>query len=265
MVDINENVRLGPMTTLGVGGPSRYFARAETEQAIEECFRFADEKQIQVFVLGGGSNVLISDHGFPGLVIQPMLEGVKITPEGIVTSGAGEDWDRLVEMAVSNSLAGLECMSGIPGLVGGTPVQNVGAYGQEVSETIVKVRCFDREKREFIELNNAGCEFSYRRSIFNSTARDRYIVTSVTFRLVPGGKPKVVYKDLIEYFRAEEPSLREVRNAVIWIRRAKSMVIDPVDPNSKSAGSFFKNPIVSRETFEDIARSESSTSKRMSG
>jgi UDP-N-acetylmuramate dehydrogenase len=150
-------------------------------------------------------------------------------------------------------MAGIECLSGIPGLVGGTPVQNVGAYGQEVSESIVSVRCFDRTKNRMVELSNAECAFTYRTSIFNTTDRERYVVLAVTYRLVQDGEPKVVYKELVDLFLGRKPSIRETREAVLEIRRAKSMVIDPADPNSLSAGSFFKNPVVSNERYEEIS------------
>lgn len=171
----------------------------------------------------------------------------------LVIAAAGEEWDEFVAYCVENKLAGVECLSGIPGFVGGTPVQNVGAYGQEVSETIVSVRCFDRSSGKFVDLTNDECGFEYRKSIFNSSERERYIVLAVTYRLSPGGKAKIAYKDLIEYFDTPEPGLAETREAVLAIRRAKSMVIDAADPNSRSAGSFFKNPIVSNETVETIA------------
>ncbi|MFN0280258.1 MAG: UDP-N-acetylmuramate dehydrogenase, partial [Pyrinomonadaceae bacterium] len=172
----------------------------------------------------------------------------------LITVAAGEDWDEFVAHCVDHDLAGVECLSGIPGFVGGTPVQNVGAYGQEVSETIVSVRCFDRKTREFVTLVNAECGFTYRTSIFNSTMRDRYIVSSVTFALQHGGEAKIVYKDLIEHFNSRQPSLRETREAVLAVRRSKSMVIDPADPNSKSSGSFFKNPVIEKEMLAEIRR-----------
>jgi UDP-N-acetylmuramate dehydrogenase len=171
----------------------------------------------------------------------------------LLTAAAGEDWDKFVGYCVDRDLAGIECLSGIPGFVGGTPVQNVGAYGQEVSETIVAVRCCDRSTGRIIELQNGDCGFAYRSSIFNSTHRNSYIVLAVTFRLVKGGGPKIVYKDLAEHLAGEAPSLCGTRAAVLAIRRAKSMVIDPGDPNSKSAGSFFKNPIVAVDILESIA------------
>ena len=255
-IEIKENVRLAPLTTLQVGGDARYFVTAETENAVIEALAFAEDKDLPVFILGGGSNVLISDNGFDGLVINISLSGVSEFEEKdgtrYVAAHAGEDWDGFVRHCVENDLAGVECLSGIPGFVGGTPVQNVGAYGQEVAESIVSVRCYDRQQKELVTLTNADSWFSYRKSIFNSTHRDRYVVLSVTFALRKSGEPKVVYKDLIEHFGERKPSLVEVREAVLNIRRSKSMVIDAGDPNSRSAGSFFKNPIVSRDKLAEL-------------
>jgi UDP-N-acetylmuramate dehydrogenase len=254
-LEIRENVPLAPLTTLKVGGPARYFASVSSDDEVVHAFEFAASKNLEVFVLGGGSNILVSDSGFEGFVIQVAPKGISAREEVDVTltAAAGEDWDTFVEFCVSNDLAGVECLSGIPGFVGGTPVQNVGAYGQEVSETITNVRCFDRERLEFVDLSNGDCDFTYRKSIFNSPHRDRYVVLAVTYELARGGGPKIAYKDLRDHFGLHQPTLTETRNAVLAIRRSKSMVIDPEDPNGRSAGSFFKNPIVSRERFDEIA------------
>lgn len=252
-LQIQENVPLAPLTTLKVGGPARFFLEARSENDVVEAFNLAGENNWPVFVLGGGSNILVSDRGFDGLVIRVALTGIAKTdsqePTMVVTAAAGEDWDKLVSYCVENDLAGIECLSGIPGFVGGTPVQNVGAYGQEVSETISMVRCYDRETGEIVELANADCHFAYRASIFNSTKQEKYVVLAVTFRLIRGGQPKIEYKDLKVRFGHQRPSLAETRAAVLSIRRAKSMVIDLSDPNSCSAGSFFKNPVISLDTF----------------
>ncbi|MFN6963027.1 MAG: UDP-N-acetylmuramate dehydrogenase [Pyrinomonadaceae bacterium] len=252
MPEILENVPLAPLTTLEVGGPARFFARVADEAGLVEALEFADRAGLPVFILGGGSNVLAADRGFDGLVIQMCLRGITVSG-GTVTAAAGEDWDGLVADCVARGLAGVECLSGIPGTVGGTPVQNVGAYGQDVSETIRTVRCLDRESRSIVEMSNADCEFAYRSSIFNSSRRGRFVVLAVTFELSPGGGPKIVYKDLKERFAAGRPSLAEVREAVIAIRRSKSMVLAPGDPNRRSAGSFFKNPVVETERFWELA------------
>ena len=250
-IEILENIPLAPFTTLKVGGPARYFATARSEDDIARAFDFAESGGLDVFVLGGGSNILVSDDGFKGLVLHITLTGIEFNSN--IKVAAGEDWDRLVANCVEKGLAGFECLSGIPGSVGGTPVQNVGAYGQEVSETVVSVRCFDRESHNFIELSNKDCGFEYRKSIFNTTHRDRFVVTSVEFAHVPDGSPKIAYKDLKGHFGTHQPTLRETRDAVLKIRRAKSMVIDADDPNSKSAGSFFKNPIVPLSALSKIA------------
>jgi len=264
-LNIQEKVPLAPFTTLKIGGSARYFVRADTETQVAEAVKFANANGLKLFVLGGGSNVLISDQGFDGIVLQIAVVGIQTKPvpdlelgtrnSERLTVGAGEDWDGFVAYCVNNNLAGIECLSGIPGLVGGTPVQNVGAYGQEVSETIVEVRCLDRKSHEIVTLSNTECDFSYRTSIFNSSRRERFVVLSVTFRLHPDGEPKLVYRDLLEHFGGKQPSLGEVREAVLTIRRQKSMVIDIDDPNSRSAGSFFKNPIVARDILEKIRTS----------
>jgi UDP-N-acetylmuramate dehydrogenase len=257
MLKIERNVPLGPMTTLGVGGAAEYFFRAADEADIAEAFEWARERILPVFVLGGGSNIVVSDAGFRGLVLQVLLHGLAFEELGgdvvRVRAGAGEDWDEFVGECVERGLAGVECLSGIPGFVGGTPVQNVGAYGQEISETISRVRCFDRNDFRFADLSNEDCGFAYRTSIFNTTERDRYVVTSVEFDMKSGGNPRVGYKDLKERFAGRVPTLAETREAVLDIRRQKSMVIDPADPNSRSAGSFFKNPIIPADKIAEIA------------
>ncbi|MGI8813132.1 MAG: UDP-N-acetylmuramate dehydrogenase [Pyrinomonadaceae bacterium] len=259
ITEIQENVPLAPLTTLKIGGPARYFARAETEADALAAIEFSETNGIDLFVLGGGSNVLIADNGFSGLVVHVAIAGINVdidtsATDATITAGAGEEWDKLVALAVENDLAGFECLSGIPGFVGGTPVQNVGAYGQEVSGTIISVRCFDRDEKSIVDLPKAECGFSYRTSIFNSTYRGRYIVLSVTYRLRRNGQPHVKYKDLEDLFADRTPTLPEVRDSVLKIRRAKSMVIDASDPNNRSAGSFFKNPVVDASLLASIQR-----------
>lgn len=248
---IEENVPLAPLTTLKIGGSARFFVRAETENQVAEAFKFAEEHDFELFVLGGGSNVLIADKGFDGLVLQIALKGISVK-ENIITSQAGEDWDEFVAFCVEKNLAGIECLSGIPGFVGGTPVQNVGAYGQEVSETIISVRVFDRKSKELLELTNTECKFAYRTSIFNTTDKNRFIVLAVTFALKQDGEPKIVYKDLSEFFGEQQPDLRETREAVRRIRAEKAMLVRQGGLDSNSAGSFFKNPIVERGKFQEV-------------
>jgi len=254
-VHLRENVSLARYTTFGIGGPARWFTAAETESDILEASAFARDRGVPMQVLGGGSNVLVADKGFDGLVLHVALRGIH-EADGTLEVAAGEEWDPVVAYALARALAGLECLSGIPGLTGGTPVQNVGAYGQEVSQTITQVRAYDREAGDFVNLSNAECRFSYRTSIFNSSARDRYIVTRVMFRLVTGGSPNLSYADLQRYFAEKNgmPTLSEVRDAVRSIRYNKGMLIVAGDPDSHSAGSFFRNPIVTTELHHDLHR-----------
>ena len=211
---IKENVPLAGFTTLGVGGPARYFLSALGEDDISAALHFAEDKGLDTFVLGGGSNLVVSDAGFDGLVLKIDLRGVRFgepdeSGNVFAEAAAGEDWDEFVAECVSREVAGVECLSGIP-LVGG-PGTECWGHGQEVSETIVTVRCFDRKTARFIELDNAECGFSYRKSIFNTSEKGRYVVTKVTFRLAAGGKPKVIYRDLKEHFGERSPSLAEAR------------------------------------------------------
>jgi UDP-N-acetylmuramate dehydrogenase len=249
---LKENIPLAPFTTLRLGGAARYFVKAETVEDVLLAVDYANENNLPLFILGGGSNIVVADEGFNGLVLQIALRGI-LEEGNLITVAAGEDWDSFVAWCVERNYAGIECLSGIPGFVGGTPVQNVGAYGQEVSKTIVSVRVFDRTRNEIVDLTNEQCGFSYRTSIFNTTEREHYIVLSVTFALTENGAPALRYKDLLQFFSDKDsPTLKEVRDAVIEIRSRKSMVINPDDSNSRSAGSFFKNPIVSEEKFLKI-------------
>jgi len=255
---IQKDVSLAEMTTLKIGGRARYFGSAKIETEIVQALNFAKANNLATFILGGGSNVLISDQGFNGLVLQIALKGVRFLTESnesvLVEAKAGENWDDLVKICVKKNLQGFECLSGIPGLVGGTPVQNVGAYGQEIAETVVQVRCYDRKNENFVELTNAECGFAYRTSIFNTTHKNQYIVSAVVYTLKFGGEPKIAYRDLQKFFGGTKPDLQAVREAVLIIRAEKSMVINQNDPNSRSAGSFFKNPIVVKEVFAEIEK-----------
>jgi UDP-N-acetylmuramate dehydrogenase len=254
-----KNVHLAPYTTFQIGGPARWFAQAESEDDVAAGIEFAAERSLPLFILGGGSNLLISDAGFPGVVLRIALRGISSAMKDgafLVSAAAGEDWDGLVAYSIDANCAGLECLSGIPGTVGGTPVQNVGAYGQEVSQTIVRVRAFDRETKEFIDLPASACGFSYRRSIFNSTERGRYVVSRVDYALRKGGGATFGYADLIRYFAARNvvaPSLAQVREAVRSVRAQKGMLIVPGDADCRSAGSFFKNPVVPGAMLDTLA------------
>ena len=255
---MEENKLLAAFTTFGIGGPARWFVSARSEDEIVEACEWARSRGLPLFILGAGSNVLISDAGFPGLVLQIALKGVEEQDIGesrvLFRVEAGEDWDTFVQRAVDENCAGIECLAGIPGTVGGTPVQNVGAYGQEVAQVIGRVRAFDTRERRMVELSAAECEFSYRKSRFNSTDRDRFIITRVSFQLTRNGKRSFHYADLLREFGPEtNPVLPEVASAVRRIRKGKGMLIVPGDPDCRSAGSFFKNPIVDTAQAERIA------------
>ena len=251
---IRENVPLAPLTTLGVGGPARYFAEPTTEAEVVEAVEFARSQGLPLFVLGGGSNLVVADAGFAGLVLKIGI--AKVTRrDSVFTAGAGCDWDALVAQSVDSDYAGLECLSGIPGTVGGTPVQNVGAYGQEVSETIVEVRALDLQSFEIKALANADCGFAYRSSLFNTAERGRYIILRVSFALRSGGAPRIRYADLEKHFAGHSgnPTLPEVRNAVREIRHGKAMLIVPGEEDARSAGSFFKNPVVPQAFYDELS------------
>jgi UDP-N-acetylmuramate dehydrogenase len=261
---IEENKPLAPFTTFGIGGPARWFVEAASEEEIVEAAAWAEERGAPLFVLGGGSNLLVSDAGFDGLVLRVCLRGVQTTDapdqsgQTMYKAAAGEDWDGLVERAVRDNCAGVECLAGIPGTVGGTPVQNVGAYGQEVASVIERVRAFDLQQHRFAEFRASECGFAYRRSRFNSVDRGRYIVTRVDYRLTPGGAPTVRYADLLRALaergaESGEPSLAEVAAVVRRLRQSKGMFLVEGDPDCRSAGSFFKNPVVSEEQIRQIA------------
>ena len=248
---MQRNVALGPLTTLGIGGPAKLFLKARSVDEVREAIDWAKSNDEQLLVLGGGSNVLIADEGFDGLVLHLDLRGISAVADGTLQASASEPWDQLVAMAVARDWAGLECLSGIPGSTGATPIQNVGAYGQDVSETITAVEVFDRSNGRVSSLTNADCQFEYRNSIFKKSAKDRYVVLSVTFQLRPGGAPSIRYPELQKAI-AEGSTLQQVRDAVIAIRRRKGMVIDPADPDTRSDGSFFMNPIVSKEKLASL-------------
>jgi UDP-N-acetylmuramate dehydrogenase len=243
-------VRLADYTTIGLGGPARDFVRAGTTQELLEAVRAADACGEPVLILGGGSNLVVADEGFRGTVVQVATRGWHLDhghlDHGLVTVAAGEDWDAVVARSVAEGLAGLECLSGIPGLVGATPIQNVGAYGQEVSQTIAQVRVYDRTTGEILNIPNEQCGFGYRTSVFRGV--DAFVVLSVSFRLaVQTRSAPVRYAELATSLGVsvgDQAESTEVRAAVIELRQRKGMVIDPADPDTRSVGSFFVNPVL---------------------
>jgi len=255
-MEIKENMPLAPLTTLGVGGNARFFVRAESIHDVEAAVAFSREKGLALFVLGGGSNVVVSDRGWNGLVLQIGIPGIDEHATGQFNVGAGVNWDTFVAHAVSRNYSGIECLSGIPGSVGGTPVQNVGAYGQEVSQTITSLLAFDLAANRAREFSAGECGFSYRTSIFNTSQRGRYVILRVSYGLEPGGTAQLQYADLQKYFAGHDPTptLAEVRDAVRTIRAGKGMLITPGDPDSRSAGSFFKNPVLAGAAHEELLR-----------
>jgi len=249
---IERDIPLAPFTTLGIGGPARFFAHVASIDELRDALAWAAREQQPLFILGGGSNLLIADEGFDGLVIRMELRGVDFRGD-VAKVAAGEPWDAFVALAVERNLAGIECLSGIPGLTGATPIQNVGAYGQDVSETIDRVEALDRTTGAIVEFTNEQCCFGYRASLFKNIEKDRYVVLSVTFRLKAGGPPSLRYPELRKAVD-EHASLQEVRDAVIAIRKRKGMVLDPADPDTRSDGSFFMNPILSAAEYESFAK-----------
>ncbi|NOY92477.1 MAG: UDP-N-acetylmuramate dehydrogenase [Deltaproteobacteria bacterium] len=251
-----RGVSLSEHTSLGLGGEAEAYITVREVAELKAALRYAERRGMPVLLLGGGSNLVVADGGFAGLVIALGMRGVELQREGdvaLLTARAGESWDAVVEYSVGEGLAGLECLSGIPGLAGATPVQNVGAYGQEVSQRLRQVDVLDRANLERRCMTPEACEFGYRDSLFKREP-ERFVVLSVTFALTPGGAPSLRYAPLRDAFTDQTPSLSRVREQVLRLRRAKSMLLDPSDPNSRSAGSFFTNPIVDRTTLNEVLR-----------
>lgn len=250
-IAILENQVLAPLTTIGIGGAARYFLTAKKVDDVIAGLEWANKNAIPVCILGGGSNVLFADEGWPGLVIHLCLRGIVVDRRGDsirLSVQAGESWDGLVETAVTNHWAGIECLSGIPGFVGATPIQNVGAYGQAVSECIDWVDCLALDSLRIVRFQAGTCQFGYRTSIFKTSVRDQNLILAVGFRLHAGGKPSVRYPDLVR--RLEDGcDLLDVRRTVLEIRHQKAMIIAESEPNSRGCGSFFTNPILEKAAY----------------
>ncbi len=249
--EIQRDVPLAPLTTFELGGPARFFVRAGDTETLVAALRWAREEGHKAAILGGGSNLIVPDEGYSGLVIHMALGDIDFEDGGRVEVGAGVPWEVVVDGAVTRDWAGLECLTGIPGSTGATPIQNVGAYGQEVAEVIERVLVVDRQSLAPGELAPGTCEFGYRDSMFKREP-ERYVVVGVHFALCPDGAGTVRYTELEKQVRPSA-SLGEIRNAVLDLRRRKSMVIDPDDPNHRSAGSFFLNPVVTSAEADRVA------------
>lgn len=261
-MEIKENVDLSPKTTLKVGGKAKYLAEITTEGDLESAVKFAHSKNLPIFVLGGGSNVLISDNGFNGLVIHVNIKGIEYEEHGENVSAramAGETWDSLVEKVIEKGLWGIENLSGVPGNVGAAPVQNIGCYGAELSEVLEWVRVYDNETCKFVKLTNEDCLFDYRDSKFKRNKN--YIVVEIALALMRDGKPNLKYFDLKEYFSNKTPDLKSIRGAVLEIRKRKGMVYDGT---LLTAGSFFKTPIINLKELNYIKEVVSHDPKKAS-
>ncbi|MFY8230596.1 MAG: UDP-N-acetylmuramate dehydrogenase [Candidatus Nanopelagicus sp.] len=250
---------LSNFTTLKVGGPAQKIVHAHTEDELVEFVKAADKAGEQVLILGGGSNLLISDAGFAGTVIRVESKGNALDYDacsgGMIEVSAGEDWDKFVALTIEKGFADLESLSGIPGTIGGAPIQNIGAYGHEVSETIARVKAYDRTKGEITTFTNEQCRFSYRNSVFKAEA-GRYVILNVTFQLRKGEQSlPITYAELAKFLSiniGDRAPVVEVRKAVLQLRGRKGMLIDAGDVNSNSAGSFFVNPILNKEIADKL-------------
>lgn len=252
---LRRDVPLAPLTTLELGGKAAFFLEAQTEAELLEALAWAKAEGLKVRVLGGGSNLVVGDAGVPDLVVQLSLKGISATENGgevLVEAAAGEDWCDFVRHCAAQDWAGLECLAGIPGRVGASPIQNIGAYGQEVGNCIVRVFAIDQRSAEPVVFEAAECGFRYRHSRFKEEL-GRYIVTKVLFRLEKGGKAVLRYGNLSSVI-ADDASLSAVVAGVEAVRAQKSMVLSKTDENRRSAGSFFTNPIVGAEVKAEVFR-----------
>jgi UDP-N-acetylmuramate dehydrogenase len=253
-----RGVPLAARTSLGLGGPAEFFAELERPEQVPAALAWAQAHALPMLVLGGGSNVVIAERGIAGLVVSLTFAEESVVREGDqveVSIGAGAVWDDFVARCVARDWSGLECLSGIPGQVGATPIQNVGAYGQEVCDTLLRVEVCDRQSGASLQLDRAACELSYRNSRFKTRDAGRFIVLGATFRLRVGGSPCVAYPEIARRFAtpgAPPQALGEVRQLVLETRRQKSMLLDPSDENGRSCGSFFLNPLLSAAELEQL-------------
>ena len=261
---IKQHISLASLTTINLGGPAAYFAECTTVDEVCEALAFADNRQLKIHILGGGSNTIFLDEGFPGLILKMGIRNVHTEQNGDVvlfTAGGGVVWDDCVLDAVNQGASGIECLSGIPGTVGASPIQNIGAYGQEVKDTIESVSVVDRQTLRPVDFSGAECRFTYRQSRFKSADRGRYVITEVRYRLRKNTSPEIKYPELRKFLdvqmdvqRPDDQTsiLQSIRKAVLTLRYSKSMVFDTSDENARSVGSFFMNPVLSPEKFETL-------------
>lgn len=251
---IHEQINLAPYTTFKIGGPARYFCEVKDQFDALTAFEFANEKSVPVFLLGGGSNILISDDGFNGLVVKIVNRGIEVVEQthdhAFLKVASGEVWDKVVEFAVKNNWWGMENLSHIPGSTGAIAVQNVGAYGQEAKNIIESVTVFDKTTHQILNLPNSECGFAYRSSIFNSSEKGRYIIFYIIFKLLKIPKPILGYRDLSARFKTGQADIKDIRQAVVEIRDKKFPF--PDEAKKGNAGSFFKNLIVDKAAYEGL-------------
>jgi UDP-N-acetylmuramate dehydrogenase len=274
LTGLKNDVSLSEFTTIGLGSEAKYFISCKTTDEIRSAVEFARRENLPIMILGGGSNIIFPDEVFNGLVIKIDFKGILFEDDGEYTKAlvnAGEVWDDFVKLCVEKDLGGVECLSGIPGSVGATPIQNVGAYGQEVKDTITSIKAIDRDSLQDVEISNTKCEFGYRKSRFKTKDKDKFVIVEVCYRLENAGEPTIKYEELRDYVesrkrvdagrrtetgeegqRDKELNLQVVREAVLALRRKKSMLVDPADPNSRSVGSFFVNPVLSRVEYSNF-------------
>ena len=259
-----KDVNLSQYTTIGLGGPAKLFISCKDTAELLSALDYAGKKKLSVQVFSGGSNIIFPDKGFDGLVLKIDLKGIESQEKGnivFVKAKAGEIWDDVVKYSIEKSLTGIECLSGIPGSAGATPVQNVGAYGQEIRDSFVSLKAIDRKTLKEVKIDYEGCGFDYRQSRFKNEDKDRYVITEILFGFTKDKQPVIKYPELQKYIesktniKGEDPleiKLNAIRNAVLELRKSKSMLIDIKDPNSRSCGSFFMNPVISREELDNF-------------
>lgn len=247
---IKQNIELKQFSTLKVGGNAEYYTEATTPKELLDAVNFAKENYLNITILGSASNIIISDEGIKGLVIKLNNKNIELLDNNQIKAGAGVIWDDLVKFSVQRNLYGIENLSLIPGTVGASAVQNIGAYGQEVAETVMSVKALDLTNNNFIELSNNDCRFSYRQSIFNSQEKGRYVIFEITYKLAKSGNFSLGYQDMAYFREDKDLSLEKVRNEIIKIRTNKLPDYNKL-PN---VGSFFKNPIIREDELEDIIK-----------